>query len=130
MTAIPSATVRSTRIFFNRLRSLTLPIFREIRHQHAVTAGERKIGRQRRSFRPPFLLGDLHQHDLPAFDDFLDFVVAGRKAGPLAIEIIVVLVAVGGLLVGCPFGGGVLGEQRLPIGDRNLVIVWVNFAEC
>src|SRR5260221_5595939 len=49
-----------------------------IGHQHAVAPGEREVGRQRGALVAALLLSDLHQHDLPALDDFLDLVVAQR----------------------------------------------------
>src|SRR5471032_2160342 len=49
-------------------------------HQHAVTAGEREIGGQRRTLVAALFLHDLDQQDLPALDHFLDLVVAGRLA--------------------------------------------------
>src|SRR5580704_12424111 len=45
-------------------------------HQHRVATGERKISRQRRAFGAALLLDYLHQHHLPALDDFLDLVLA------------------------------------------------------
>ena len=48
---------------------------RGVGHQHAIAAGERKIGRQRRALGAALLLDHLHQHDLPALDDLLDLVL-------------------------------------------------------
>ncbi len=54
---------------------------RRVRHQHAIAAGERQIGRQRRALVAALLLGDLDQHDLPALDHLLDLVVpVGARA--------------------------------------------------
>ncbi len=49
---------------------------RRIGHQHAIAAGKRKIGGERRTLVAALLLDDLHQDDLAALDDFLDLVVA------------------------------------------------------
>ncbi len=51
---------------------------RRVRHQHAIAAGERQVGGQRRALVAALLLGHLHQHDLPALDHLLDLVVAER----------------------------------------------------
>ena len=93
---------------------------RRVRHQHRVAAGERDVGRERCTFVAALLLDDLHQHDLPTLDHFLDLVLAGATAGPLghllerillardlldgivldgtvALAVLLVLVVVGGL---------------------------------
>ena len=49
---------------------------RGVGHQHAIAAGEREIGRERRALGAALLLDHLHQHDLPALDDLLDLVLA------------------------------------------------------
>src|SRR5262249_11923037 len=49
---------------------------RGIRHQYRVAAREGQIRRQRRALGAALLLDDLHQHDLPTFDYFLDLVLA------------------------------------------------------
>ena len=49
---------------------------RRVRHQHRIAAGERQVGRERRALGAALLLDHLHQHDLPALDDFLDLVGA------------------------------------------------------
>ena len=68
---------------------------RRVRHQHAVTAGERQIGGQRRALVAALLLDHLHQHDLAAADDFLDLVVAqeARRQPAFALLVAVVLIA-------------------------------------
>ena len=53
---------------------------RGVRHQHRIAAGERQIGGQRRALGAALLLDDLHQHDLPALDDFLDLVLPRARA--------------------------------------------------
>ena len=59
----------------SRRRSAMLVILRDtpppragVRHQHAIAAGQRQIGGQRRALVAALLLGDLDQHDLPALD--------------------------------------------------------------
>ena len=56
---------------------------RGVGHQHAVAAGEREVGGQRRALGAALFLDDLHQHDLAALDHFLDLVgtaVVARRA--------------------------------------------------
>ncbi len=56
---------------------------RRVRHQHAIAAGQRDIGRQRRALVAALFLRDLHQHDLAALDHLLDLVVTMMpRAGP------------------------------------------------
>ncbi len=49
-----------------------------VRHQHAVAAGERNVGRHRGALAAALFLGDLDQHDLAALDDLLDLVLTAR----------------------------------------------------
>ncbi len=49
---------------------------RAVRHQDAITARQGQIGCDRSAFIAAFFFLDLNQHDLAAFDDFLDLVVA------------------------------------------------------
>jgi hypothetical protein len=69
-----------------------------VRHQDAIAAGQRQIGGQRRALGAALFLDHLHQHDLPALDDFLDLVAAGDPAmaasGLVAHHVIVVRVFV------------------------------------
>jgi hypothetical protein len=51
-----------------------------VRHQHAVAAGQRQVGGQRRALVAALFLDDLDQHDLPAADHFLDLVAAHQPA--------------------------------------------------
>ena len=51
---------------------------RRVRHQHRIAAGERQIGGERRALGAALLLDHLHQHDLPALDDFLDLVLPAQ----------------------------------------------------
>src|SRR5690606_37717556 len=65
---------------------------RGIGHQHAVAACQRQIGGQRRALVAALFLDDLHQHDLPALDDFLDLVAPegiGAAAAAMAFLVIV-----------------------------------------
>ncbi len=79
----------------------------------------------------------MDQQDLAPLDDFLNFVLAAQVDRPangnflvLAAENLdafaVVLVAV---LVRLGFLFLVLGDQGFPVGDRNLVIIGMDFAE-
>ena len=58
---------------------------RGVGHQHAVAAGERYVGRERRAFVAALLLHHLHQHDLAACDHFLDLVAAQPARATRAI---------------------------------------------
>ena len=49
---------------------------RRIGHEHAIAACQRQIGGKGRALVAAFFLDDLHQDDLAALDDFLDFVMA------------------------------------------------------
>src|SRR5690606_32561901 len=55
---------------------------RGIGHQHRIASGERQMGGHRRILVAALLLVHLHQHDLPALDDFLDLVLAAERATP------------------------------------------------
>jgi hypothetical protein len=57
---------------------------RGVGHQHAVAAGQRQIGGQRRALVAAFFLDHLDQHDLPDLDDFLDLVAPGARLARLA----------------------------------------------
>ena len=48
---------------------------RGIRHQNRIAPGKRQIGCQRRSFVAALFLDDLHEENLAAFDDLLDFIL-------------------------------------------------------
>ena len=81
---MPSGTSSSSSISFMRLRSVGLVILRlnaaaagGVGHQHAIAAGERQVGGERGALVAALFLDHLHQHDLPALDDFLDLVVGG-----------------------------------------------------
>ncbi len=72
-------------------------------HQHAVAAGQRQVGGERRPLVAALLLDDLHQQDLPALDDFLDLVLADRIAAPALARLALL--------------DGIVAAQRL---DRHL----------
>ena len=57
---------------------------RGVGHQHAVTARERQIGRQRRALVAALLLDDLDEQHLAALDDVLDLVAAAKRLALLA----------------------------------------------
>src|SRR5690606_18982472 len=63
-----------------------------VRHEDAVAAGQRNIAGQRCALVAALLLGDLHQDDLTALDDFLDLVVTAQ-ARPGARRVLVLLAA-------------------------------------
>ena len=56
---------------------------RRVGHQDAVAPGQRQISRQRSTLVAAFFLDHLDQQDLPAFDDFLDFVAPVGTAASL-----------------------------------------------
>jgi len=56
---------------------------RRVRHQHAIAAGEGDVSGERRALVAALFLGHLHQHDLAAFDDLLNLVVAVRPGAAL-----------------------------------------------
>ena len=47
-------------------------------HQHAIASGKAEIGGQRSALVTAFFLDDLHQYDLSALDDVLDFVALAQ----------------------------------------------------
>src|SRR5690606_18712386 len=92
---------------------------RGIGHQHAVAACQRQIGGQRRALVAALFLDDLHQHDLPALDDFLDLVAPegiGAAAAAMAFLVIVAFAVLAILTV--LVGAGV----RLRCGITGLVV--------
>src|SRR6185312_10107460 len=56
-------------------------------HQHAVAAGQRQVGGERRALVAALFLDDLNQQDLPALDDFLD-LVAAQRARTAALSVV------------------------------------------
>ncbi len=52
-----------------------------IRHQHGITAGKRQIGGECGTLVAAFFLGNLHEKDLAALDDFLNAILLARLAG-------------------------------------------------
>src|SRR5690625_491138 len=79
---------------------------RRIRHEHAIPAGQRQIGGQRRALCAALLLDDLDQHDLPDLDDILDLVTAAeartdaggflqRVIGADLLDLVAIAIAVG-----------------------------------
>ena len=68
---------------------------RRVRHQHAVAAGQRQEGGDRRAFVAALLFRDLDQHDLAALDHLLNLVVLGGGATAVAQILDLVLPADG-----------------------------------
>ena len=80
-----------------------------VRHQHAVTASQRKVGCQRRALVAALFLDHLDQHDLAAGDDFLDLVMTGKidAAAALGLNLFI------SIITARTVSGGVI---RLPVG--------------
>ena len=106
---------------------------RRVRHQHAIASREGEIAGQRRSLVAALLLDDLNQQDLAPLDDFLNLVVP-VVFEPLAFDLfdfiaadgfhrIRILVVLGVLKL------AVFRQQLLAVGDRDLIIVRVDFTE-
>ena len=51
-------------------------------HQDRIAASERQVSRQCGALRPALFLHDLHEHHLPALDDFLNLVLAPKARKP------------------------------------------------
>src|SRR5262249_33718651 len=117
---------------------------------------EREVGGQGGALVAALFLDDLNQHDLPTADHFLDLVLAHQPPaapGDLFLHDVVVVfrpgVAVVVLVVVAILTGGGAGavaaatlglvvvvfllrlfaHQRFAVGDRNLVVVRVDFVE-
>jgi len=101
-------------------------------HQHAVAAGQRQPGGQGRALAAALVLDDLHQHDLAAFDDVLDLVAAHQAAleplflGHAAFGLVI---ALAGVLVVVVVFRMRFGHDGFAIGDGDLVVIRVDFAE-
>ena len=115
-------------------------------HQNAIAPGQRQIGGQRGPLVAALLLDHLNKQDLAALDDFLDLVFADRALGPAPGLYFVDIVAAQGFdavapvallgvlqafiaILGRLIRRLVLGDKLAPVGDRNLVIVGMDFAE-
>ena len=98
-------------------------------HKHAIAPGEGDVCRQRRALVAAFLLGDLHEEDLASLDHLLNAVARRRRRAPWRFVLLAVAVlrALGGRLAGLLFR--LLFEQRLPVGDRNLVVVGMDLVK-
>ena len=53
---------------------------RRVGHQHAIASGQRQIGGQRSAFIAALFFQHLHENDLAALDNFLNFVFAIKRA--------------------------------------------------
>ncbi len=115
---------------------------RRIRHQHAIAAGQRQVCRQGRALVAAFLLDHLDQQDLAALDHFLDLVFAAVDHGAADFLRLVDLVLVAAdfldgrvdfLVLECFLSRALrvffLGDEGFAVGNRNLVVVGMNFAE-
>src|SRR4051812_20425864 len=80
-------------------------------HQHAIAAGQRQIGGQRRALVAALLLDDLDEQHLAAPDDVLDLVAAAQRLALLA-EL------VGGALLGAT---GIFGTRRALLAGLGFV---------
>ncbi len=81
-----------------------------VRHQHAIAAGQRQIGGQRRALVAALFLDDLDEEHLAALDDILD-LVAATKVLPLLAKLV---------------GSGLVDRRAVGLGaggDRMIIIV-------
>ncbi len=123
---------------------------RRIGHQHAIASGQRQISGQCRALIAALLFHHLHQNNLSAFDDFLNFIFAVQGAGifgklgffmRVAADIfhfrrsraVIAAFIFFGLIV---FRGGLValflgmfGQQRFAVANRYLVIIGMNFVK-
>jgi hypothetical protein len=108
-----------------------------VRHQYAISAGERQIRSKRRTLVAALLFRDLHQHYLAALDDLLNLVIPRREASTAALDVFIFVgddcVSLGVLALAVVFGfalsGRLFREKPLAIGNRDLIIVGVNLIE-
>ena len=123
-----------------------------IGHQHAIASGQGQISGQRSAFIATLFFHHLHQNDLAALDDFLDFVFAVQSAGidrpggflmriaadignRFAVFFRALLAGFGGrfgFFLGVTLGavfGGLFFQQLLAVTDRDLIIIGVDFAK-
>src|SRR5262249_32640040 len=90
-------------------------------HQHAVAAGEREGGGDRRALVAALFLHDLDQDDLTAGDDFLDAILALEDRGVAAGAALGVLPIVLFLFV-LIIGGGGFGSFRSDLTVRAFAL--------
>ena len=99
-------------------------------HQDAVAAGQRQAGGQGRALGATLFLDDLDQQDLPTADHFLDLVAAHQAAAQLGLVGGQAVVVLGfSLGLGLLFLGFRLGHDGFAVGDRDLVVVRMDFVE-
>ncbi len=102
---------------------------RGVRHQHAVAARQRQVGRQRGALVAALFLDHLDQHDLPDLDDFLDLVAARtRLLAARTARLLDLFLDVVGLDV--LDGVVVLGLFRLVLVERNLGLGLIGLGRC
>src|SRR3546814_2339007 len=64
-----------------------------VRHQHAISAGERQIGAKRGALVAAFFLDDLNQQHLAATDDFLNLVAAAQRHAVFTVFVVIAAAA-------------------------------------
>ena len=119
-----------------------------VRQQHTIAPGKRQVRRQGGPFGAPFFLDHLDQQNLPALDDFLDFIIAPQRYRVPCLDLFGIVSAQGldhgavivlgiGLFgsfgpfqgIGLGFFGYFFGQQGFPVGDGDLIIIGMDFAE-
>ena len=115
-----------------------------VRHEDAVSPGQGQISRQRGAFVAAFFLYNLNQENLAPFDDLLDLVFAHMACWPALFHLVDVVATDGfdgfafAVLTICrvvaiirflALSRFVFGKQLLPVGNRDLVVIWVDLAE-
>src|SRR6185437_3395989 len=104
---------------------------RRVGHQHAIAAGERQIGGERRALVAALFLDHLHQDDLAPLDHFLDLVVAPAHPALRRLRRAFDGLLGSGLDVGHVFGD--VGQRRVDVeipggrdvrgGSRHVLLV-------
>ncbi len=94
---------------------------RGVGHQHAVAAGERQIGGERRALVAALFLDDLHQQHLTAADNVLDLVATAQILATAAqrLDMIALAVAAGRARARGPGGLAIL--MRMILGSVEIL---------